>query len=464
MTYSVYNVKIDNELSFPAGPTAGYVLSINEDGSTSWVEPQGGGGGIIMDSFISSGLVKLNKNGEINSDFVLPDLEEGSVVVKKQLDDKYILSSGLDRRAQVIIKDTLSDKLYVATDADFYRGKLLRDTTARQVGATFRILRINKDGSLDESFVSPNFLLGEITTMDIDSNGRIYVGGNFTSPTSRICRLLPNGTRDTSFDVGTGTNGPILVLKVIEYNDGSNDNVVLLVGGGFSTYKGQTTNRFFITLPNSGNRNTDLIFNFNQNVATLEIKETEDFEYDIYIGGLFTLLNGVEYNKLVKIKLNLLTNSYNTDDVDFNIGSGFSVPGNRPTKIKLFNNKIYISGNFLLYNETSVKHFLRLNLDGSLDNTFINDKFEFSVNGFDIDDDGKIYVGGDFWSYGIEPFYYIMGLNNDGTINTDFNVGTGLRLFSNKNSSYANVLLHDNCVYYIGLFEGYNIEGYNPVY
>jgi hypothetical protein len=36
-TYSVYNIKIDNELSFTPGPTAGYVLGINADGTTDWV-------------------------------------------------------------------------------------------------------------------------------------------------------------------------------------------------------------------------------------------------------------------------------------------------------------------------------------------------------------------------------------------------------------------------------------------
>jgi hypothetical protein len=41
-TYSVYDIKIDNSLSFTPGPTAGYVLGIKADGTTDWV--QGGGG------------------------------------------------------------------------------------------------------------------------------------------------------------------------------------------------------------------------------------------------------------------------------------------------------------------------------------------------------------------------------------------------------------------------------------
>lgn len=38
-TYSVYNIKIENELIFPAGVTAGYVLAINADGTTDWAKP-----------------------------------------------------------------------------------------------------------------------------------------------------------------------------------------------------------------------------------------------------------------------------------------------------------------------------------------------------------------------------------------------------------------------------------------
>jgi hypothetical protein len=42
MTYSVYDIKIDNSLAFTSGPTAGNVLSINADGSTTWITPSSG--------------------------------------------------------------------------------------------------------------------------------------------------------------------------------------------------------------------------------------------------------------------------------------------------------------------------------------------------------------------------------------------------------------------------------------
>jgi hypothetical protein len=44
-TYSVYNIHIDNNLSFTPGATAGSVLAIDANGNTSWVPQSGGSGG-----------------------------------------------------------------------------------------------------------------------------------------------------------------------------------------------------------------------------------------------------------------------------------------------------------------------------------------------------------------------------------------------------------------------------------
>lgn len=43
-TYSVYNIHIDNNLSFTPGPTAGYVLAIDANGNTYWAAGGSGGG------------------------------------------------------------------------------------------------------------------------------------------------------------------------------------------------------------------------------------------------------------------------------------------------------------------------------------------------------------------------------------------------------------------------------------
>lgn len=54
-TYSVYNIHIDNNLSFTPGPTAGYVLAIDANGNTYWAAGGSGGGGTGSGSSGSSG-------------------------------------------------------------------------------------------------------------------------------------------------------------------------------------------------------------------------------------------------------------------------------------------------------------------------------------------------------------------------------------------------------------------------
>ena len=38
MTHSVYNIKIDNSISFTPGPTAGYIMAINSNGVIYWTQ------------------------------------------------------------------------------------------------------------------------------------------------------------------------------------------------------------------------------------------------------------------------------------------------------------------------------------------------------------------------------------------------------------------------------------------
>lgn len=67
MTYSVYNIKIDNGLYFNPGPTAGNVLAINSDGSTSWVQGGSGGGGSAGSSGTSGTSGSSGVNGATGS-------------------------------------------------------------------------------------------------------------------------------------------------------------------------------------------------------------------------------------------------------------------------------------------------------------------------------------------------------------------------------------------------------------
>ena len=87
---------------------------------------------------------------------------------------------------------------------------------------------------------------GIIRTTSIQSNGKIIIGGDFTSfiGTSRnyIARLNTDGTLDSTFNPGTGTNGIIYSSSI--QSDGK-----IIIGGDFTSFNG--TERYHIARLNT---------------------------------------------------------------------------------------------------------------------------------------------------------------------------------------------------------------------
>ncbi|MBK8341340.1 MAG: delta-60 repeat domain-containing protein [Flavobacteriales bacterium] len=89
-------------------------------------------------------------------------------------------------------------------------GKLVAAGTFQYFNGSVRhgILRLNVDGSLDATFTIGAGFDQYVSSIALQSDGKILVGGGFTSfngtARSRIARLNPNGTLDASFGPGTG--------------------------------------------------------------------------------------------------------------------------------------------------------------------------------------------------------------------------------------------------------------------
>ncbi|MEZ5300284.1 MAG: SdrD B-like domain-containing protein [Verrucomicrobiales bacterium] len=77
--------------------------------------------------------------------------------------------------------------------------------------------------------------LPAVWAMDEDGAGRIVIGGKFARshgmPRNNIARLMADGKLDQSFDPGSGTNGEVYSVAVL--GDGR-----VAVGGAFTTYDG----------------------------------------------------------------------------------------------------------------------------------------------------------------------------------------------------------------------------------
>ncbi|MCR6642471.1 MAG: hypothetical protein NVV82_26650 [Sporocytophaga sp.] len=108
------------------------------------------------------------------------------------------------------------------------------------------IIRLNEDGSLDESFHVP-LAEGNAFSMLIDDQKRILVGGTFhycnDEPAYKIVRLLPDGTTDASFITGSGF-GDYRDYKV--RNLWLHENGKIGVSGEVYQYKGAYVRQFAI--------------------------------------------------------------------------------------------------------------------------------------------------------------------------------------------------------------------------
>lgn len=89
------------------------------------------------------------------------------------------------------------------------------------------------NGAIDSAFLSQGDALP--SALARDSQGRFFVGGNFTTiagaARNRLVRLTADGQRDDLFDIGSGFDQ--IVDDVLAHPDGS-----VWVGGNFTTYNG----------------------------------------------------------------------------------------------------------------------------------------------------------------------------------------------------------------------------------
>jgi len=275
-----------------------------------------------------------------------------------------------------------------------------------------RIIRINTDGNRDTTFDNSIGFDTEPYCIVQQSDGKLIIGGFFNSykniTSNNIVRINTDGNRDSSFVTGAGFNGNVVDLLI--QPDGKT-----LVGGGFTTYNNTGVN--YITRLNSdGTR--DISFStgsgFSDIVECLELQQ----DGKILVGGSFTQFNGSTANKLVRL------NSTGTIDNTFNIGTGFN--DNVTCLAVQPDQKIVVGGYFNNFNGTSYYKILRLNTNGSLDNTFISSLgLNYSPTSILVQNSGKLIVIGMFTSFNGTPANYIVRINSNGTIDNTFSSSSG---------------------------------------
>lgn len=285
-----------------------------------------------------------------------------------------------------------------------------------------KAIRLNTDGSADTAHytnMGSAFNL-EVDQLAIQSDGKTVCVGNFTQFNSTpfrngLIRLNTDGSEDAAFktNIGNGVSpgaltGGIVYSVIIQQFDQK-----ILIGGGFTTFKGSFTRNKIIRLNPDGTEDSAFYANlgsaFNGTVNALAWQS----DGRILVGGAFTTLNGVTRNNLVRL------NGDGTVDTAFytNLGSAFN--GNvENITIQNSDGKILVGGSFTTFNGVTRSYLIRLNPDGTLDTTFstnLGTGFNNNVICMAVQTSGRIIVVGAFTAVNGVTRNKICQLDTNGT-------------------------------------------------
>jgi len=348
--------------------------------------PGGGGTGIVRRY-----MARLNEDGSLDTS-LNPSVDSGVIVLAGQTNGQILVGGtfasigGITRRSiarisadgtvdPVFDPSTNGQVLSIAVQPD---GKVL-------IGGFFNSLspngsstpvtrnylaRVNADGTLDTAFnPNPN---SAVTTIVLQSDGKILIGGNFTSltpdgatdPVERglIARLNSDGTLDTTFS--PSANGA--VSSIVVESDGK-----ILVGGGFSTI---TTGTTTIGVNGLARLNTDGTvvtgFSPNANGVISTVRLLADGK--IILGGQFTGFSPPgSTTSITRLGIALL----NTDG---SVVANFDPAANNFVSViaPLSDGRILVGGQFTGFTPNGAtelvtrNYFARLNADGTVDTAF----------------------------------------------------------------------------------------------
>ncbi len=324
-------------------------------------------------------------------------------------------------------------------------GKLIvvGDFTTYNGATQNKIVRLNTDGTVDTSFSSGNgpgryspssnsTFIRDIETVSLQSDGKIIIGGNFNRYNggiiSKVARLNADGSLDTNFnnvdDEGFSTGA---VFSSLVKSDGK-----IVVGGAFKYLKQRRLSRIAQL-----NSNGSIDVNFNPTIgpsaglatttSTIVNKIMPHPTQGFYVAGQF-----IEYDDNFSRNIARLTSDGSYDP---SFTTGTDIFNGFDDEVLDFvvqaDGKVVVVGEFENYNQVATGGIIRLNPNGSIDNTFIvgsgvdtsnNRRIETIV----LQPDGKFLISGFFIEFNGSPLEYFGRLNSNGSIDTTFNTGSGV--------------------------------------
>lgn len=245
------NADLSLDTSFlPVGPSSAPVAVIADGLGRIYVAGSFGGYG---GNFGYNYLVRLNPDGSLDTTFKLELnndvnamqlLPNGKILVAGDFNSYGPSGATIPSLIRLNADGTLDNTFVpalpagaIATTAVDASGRIL---VARNA-SPFGLLRLLPDGAADASFSFTETLTNAPSVMTALPDGKVLVGGGFTSPTNRLFRLNEDGTLDDGFNVGLGFNNGSITAIEVDFQ-----GRLWISGFSFTTYKGVAANRMVI--------------------------------------------------------------------------------------------------------------------------------------------------------------------------------------------------------------------------
>jgi hypothetical protein len=340
----------------------------------------------------------------------------------------------------------ISDKIYIAGEINAINGVNIGN-----------IIRLNENGTVDESFVCPT-MNGKVRNIFVTEE-YLYAVGEFRSvggqPYPGIVKLTNDGDVDQFFAPGEGFN-TTLINDVVEYEDENEDKKIVAIGS-FSEYD-ENTSVNIVRINDDGSYDETFNVGSGLNGTPYEIAIDSSKEY-LYVVGAFTQYKGSSSysNKIVKI--NSEDGSVNTDFIENsgipaseNIFSVFVAPATDDLP-----EQVIIGGDFTEYDGENVSQILALNTDGTLA-TFVYENPGANEGGSVLSvvaQKERVIGVGNFSSWNEEAASGIIVLDRGGEVDSNFISGTGFNGIA-SDVDFNNEDFSGSSLFVVGSFSQYN--------
>jgi uncharacterized delta-60 repeat protein len=158
-----------------------------------------------------------------------------------------------------------------------------------------RVARLTPDGGLDTSFPVSAITNGTVYAVAVQSNGKVLVGGDLVLNTGtnrvHLARFHPDGSLDSTFNVGTGPNATVYTLALQSQGK-------IIIGGDFSAVNGIPRNRYARL---HGDGRVDLTFDSSTGANGTVFSVAVQPDDAIVLGGDFTLVNGASRGYVARV-------------------------------------------------------------------------------------------------------------------------------------------------------------------